>query len=140
MKAVWLYRIAAVIFVLFAALHTYGFLTFRPASPEARVVWDGMNNVQFQEGGDSFSYGRFYVGFGLSATVSMLFSAFLAWYLSVLARSSPQTVGPIGWALFVVQLVGVGLSWKYFSVAPAMFSAALAACLGWAAWSVTARP
>ena len=139
MKAVWLYRVASVIFILFAAGHTYGFLSFRPASAEARAVWDAMNNVRFQEGGNSFSYANFYVGFGLSATAFLLFSAFLAWYLSVLARNNPAAIGPLGWGLFVLQLVGVGLNFKYFSVAPGVFAAVLSAILGGAAWLVRAR-
>jgi hypothetical protein len=57
-----------------------------------------------------------------------LFAAFLAWHLS----KHPDRV--IGWAFCVLQLAGIALSWKYFSIAPAAFSAALAACLGWAAF------
>lgn len=138
MKAVWLYRTASIIFVLFAAGHTYGFLSFRPASAEGRAVWEAMNNVQFQEGGASFTYGRFYTGFGLSATVFLLFSAFLTWYVGKLARDNPQAIGPLGWALFVLQFVSIGLNWKYFSIVPATFAAVLAAILGSAAWLVGA--
>jgi len=138
MKAVWLYRTASVIFVLFAAGHTYGFLSFRPASAEGRAVWEAMNNVHFQQGAATFSYGNFYVGFGLSATLFLLFSAFLAWYLGALARNNPQAIGPLGWALFVLQFASIALNWKYFSVVPAVFAAILAAVLGCAAWLVGA--
>jgi len=134
MKAVWLYRIASIIFVLFAAGHTYGFLSFRPASAEGRAVWEAMNNVRFQQGGASFTYAGFYVGFGLSATVFLLFLAFLTWYLGTLARNNPQAIGPLGWALFVLQFVSIGMNWKYFSIAPAIFAAVLATILGCAAW------
>jgi hypothetical protein len=138
MKAVWLYRTASIIFVLFAAGRTYGFLSFRPASAEGRAVWESMNNISFLQGGASFTYGRFYVGFGLSATVFLLFTAFLTWYVGTLARDNPQAIGPLGWALFLVQFVSIGLNWKYFSLAPAIFSAVLAAILGCAAWFVGA--
>jgi len=37
-----------------------------------------MNNVQFQIGRGSFSYGGFYTGFGLFATLYLLFSAYVA--------------------------------------------------------------
>jgi len=136
MKAVWLYRIASIVFVLFAAGHTYGFLSFRPASAEGRAVWVAMNNVQFQQGSASFTYGRFYIGFGLAATVSMLFLAFLAWHLGTLARNNPQAIGPLGWAMFLVQFVSIGMNWKYFALPPAIFAAVLAAILGCAAWLV----
>jgi len=140
MKAAWLYRTASIIFVLFAAGHTCGFLSFRPASAEGRAVWEAMNNVRFQEGGTSFTYGGFYTGFGLSASVFLLFSAFLTWYVAKLARDNPKAIGPLGWALFVLQFVSIGLNWKYFSIVPATFAAVLAVILGSAAWLVgTAR-
>ena len=136
MKAAILYRIASVIFVLFAAGHTVGFLTLVPPSPEARAVYEGMNSVHFQLRGESFSYGGFYRGFGLSITVTLLFSAFLAWYLGTLAGSNPQAIGWLGWAFTLVQVISIVLSWKYFATGPAIFAAVVAICLGWAAWLV----
>ena len=136
MKAAILYRIASVIFVLFAAGHTVGFLTLVPPSPEARAVYEGMSSVHFQLRGESFSYGGFYRGFGLSITVTLLFSAFLAWYLGTLAGSNPQAIGWLGWAFTLVQVISIVLSWKYFATGPAIFAAVVAICLGWAAWLV----
>jgi len=48
MTATLLYRIAAVLFLLFAIGHTVGFLTFKPPNPEAIAVRDSMENVRFQ--------------------------------------------------------------------------------------------
>jgi len=140
MKARLLYRIAAVIFVLFAAGHTFGFLSFLPHSAEGRAVFDAMNNVHFQERGATFSYGAFYRGFGLSCTVSMILSAFLAWHLGELAQRLPRSIGVIAWAFFATQVVGLALSLIYFGAGPAMFSAVLIICLGWAAWLVRLVP
>jgi hypothetical protein len=81
MKATALYRIAAVLFIVFAAGHTVGFLGFRPPTTEAAAVRDAMKNVHFQVGGSSFTYGGFYTGFGLFATLYLLFAAYLAWHL-----------------------------------------------------------
>jgi hypothetical protein len=78
MKATWLFRVAAVVFVLFAAGHTLGFLTFRAPTPEGRAVYDAMNQVHFTVGNTDYSYGDFYRGFGLSCSMAMLFSAFLS--------------------------------------------------------------
>ena len=88
MAATWLYRIAAIVFVLFALGHTYGFLSLRPPSEEARAVYAAMNTVHFVVNGRSYTYGGFYRGFGLSCTASMIFSAFLSWHLAGLARSN----------------------------------------------------
>jgi hypothetical protein len=136
MKATLLYRIAAVVFVLFAVGHTYGFLSLRPPTAEGRAVLESMNTVQFDVGGRHYTYGGFYRGFGLSATVSLLFSAFLAWHLGGLARTAPSAIGALGWAFFAVQLTGVVFSLKYFGPAPAVFSALVAIDLGWAAWLI----
>jgi hypothetical protein len=134
--AIRLYQIAAVVFILFAAGHTYGFLRLRAPTPEARAVYDSMNSVRFEMDSRSYSYGDFYRGFGLSATVSMLLSAYLAWYLAGLARTAPASVGMLGWVFCAAQLPGVVLSYLYFGVPPMVFSAAVALLLGAAAWRV----
>jgi hypothetical protein len=134
MAATWLYRIAAIVFVLFALGHTYGFLSLRPPSEEARAVYAAMDTVHFVVDGRSYTYGGFYRGFGLSCTVSMIFSAFLCWHLAGLARSNPASIGALGWVLFGIQLAGVALSFIYFGPPPMVLSALLAVVLGCAAW------
>ncbi|MGA2810650.1 MAG: hypothetical protein ABSG16_04570 [Candidatus Acidiferrum sp.] len=134
MKATVLYRTAAFVFVLFALGHTYGFLSLSAPSAEARAVFEAMNTVHFVVHDRSYSYGAFYRGLGLSATVAMLFSAFVAWHLGDLARSAPSSIGALGWVFFAVQLAGLVLSLLYFGPPPAVLSALVAAILAWAAW------
>jgi hypothetical protein len=134
MSPTLLYRTAAFVFALFALGHTYGFLSLRAPSAEARAVFDTMNTVHFEVGGRSFSYGGFYRGFGLSCTVSMVLSAFLSWHLGELARSAPRAIGPLGWVFFVAQLAGVVLSFLYFGLPPMVLSALVAAIVGLAAF------
>ena len=139
MKATLLYRIAAVLFILFAAGHTIGFLTFKPASHEGLAVWESMNSVRFQVGRASFTYAGFYLGFGLFATLYLLFSAFLAWHLGSLASRNPAAIGALGWVFCAPQAVSLVLSWVYFLLPPVVLSALLTICLGWATWLVTAQ-
>jgi hypothetical protein len=138
MKATLLYRIASGLFVLFAAGHTVGFLLFKPPSPQALAVRDAMNHVHFQVQSSSFTYGGFYTGFGLYATVYLLFSAFLAWYLGDLARTNPRAIGALAWVFVAVQVASLVLSWRYFLLPPVILSALLAGSLGWAGWLVRA--
>jgi hypothetical protein len=126
-STVWLYRIAAAILVVFAVLHTFGFLAFKPPTPEGQAVFESMNNVHFQIDGKSFSYGEFYRAFGLFITVYMLFSAYVAWLLSRTPMKS------LGWGLFAVQAAGLVLAIVYFSTPQISFSGILSACTGWAA-------
>ena len=135
-KASALYRVASVLLILFAVGHTVGFLKFKAPSVEGRAVWDSMNNVHFRLGRASSSYGGFYIGFGLFATLYLLFAAYLAWHLGGLARSNPQAIGALGWMFFAVQVVSLVLSWKYFLPPPVILSGLVAICLGWASWLV----
>ena len=137
MKATWLYRIAAILLVLFAAAHTVGFLKFVPPTPEGQAVMKAMNTVQLQPGA-AFTYGAFYKGFGLFATVYFLFAAAVAWHLGELSRKIPAALGSLPWIFFFLQLVGVALSWKYFSTPPVVFSALVTFCIACAA--ILARP
>ena len=136
MSATLLYRIATLVFALFAVGHTYGFLSLRAPSVEGRAVYDAMNTVHFELGGRSFSYGGFYRGFGLSCTVSLVLSAFLSWHLGNLARSAPSAIGALGWIFFVTQLAGVVLSFLYFGLPPMVLSALVAVIVGSAAFLV----
>jgi hypothetical protein len=132
------FRISAVILVLFAAGHTFGFLSFRPPTEQGMGVREAMNNVHFEVSGKIFSYGGFYRGFGLSATVGMLFEAFVCWFLGGLARRSPREVRAIGWALVVQQIAGMVLSLLYFGIPPILFSAVLTICIIAATWLASA--
>jgi hypothetical protein len=137
-NATLFYRIASVLFILFAAGHTFGFLAFKPPSAEGLAVRDAMQSVHFQVKGSSFTYGQFYTGFGLYATVYLLFSAFLAWHLGDLARTNPQAIGSLAWVFAAVQVASLILSWRYFLLPPVILSALVATCLAWAGWLVNA--
>jgi len=128
-----LYRISAVLLLLFAAGHTFGFLSFQAPTAEGQAVYDSMNRVQFEVCGSRFSYGWFYRGFGLSITFNILFLAMLAWRLGTLARSDPKAIGLLGWGLCALHVVSAVLSFVYFAAVPAILSVLLAICLGWAA-------
>ena len=134
MNATLLYRIAAVLLLLFALGHTVGFLKFTPPTAEGVAVRDAMVNVHFQVRGRDYSYGSFYRGFGLFNTAFLLFAALLAWHLGTLAARDPQAIGAVGWAFSLLMLVSFALCWAYFNLIAATFSAALAVCLAWAAW------
>jgi len=134
MTARVLYRIAAVVFLLFAAGHTFGFLSFRPTSAEGLAVFNAMNSVAFDFNGAVRSYGEFYTGFGLQVSAYLVFCAFLAWHLGSIAASQPKAIGVLAWAFVVVQLAILVLSVLYFFLVPALLSAVILVCLVWAAW------
>jgi hypothetical protein len=138
MKATWLYRIAAILLLLFAAAHTIGFLKFVPPTSEGKAVMDAMNNVPLQPGA-VYTYGDFYRGFGLFVTVYLLFAAFLAWHLGEFARKLP-TAGSLPWIFFCVQLASLAITWRYFPAPPVVSSALVALCVGLAAFLARSAP
>jgi hypothetical protein len=135
MRPVLWFRISAVIFLLFAAGHTFGFLTFRPTSAEGQAVWSAMNNVHFVEGGATFSYGNFYLALGLLATFFDLFLAWMAWRLASMARRGISDTSAIAWSMCVLQAIGIVLSVRYIGIPPAVFSVVAAGCLAMGALS-----
>ncbi len=134
MTARVLYRIAAIVFLLFAVGHTFGFLSFRPESAEALAVYNAMNTVPFDFNGTVRSYAMFYTGFGLQVTAFLVFCALLAWHLGKLAANQPQAIGVLAWAFVAVQLAVLVLSALYFFVVPTVLCAVIFVCLLWAAW------
>lgn len=133
MSARRLYRTIALLMVLFAVAHTFGFLHFRPPTAQAAAVRDAMSQVRFQVRGGSASFGDFYVGFGLSISLYLLFLAFLAWQLGNLAVTQPRSARPLAWAFFVLQAACAAISWRWIALPPAVVEAVVAICGGWAA-------
>jgi hypothetical protein len=137
MTATLLYRIAAVLLILFAAAHTLGSLTFTPPTPEGVAVRDAMNNVHFQ----GYSYGNFYKGLALSVTAYLLFLAFLAWHLGSVAAKTPEAIGALGWIFCALHLATLIVAAIYIAAVPAASAGVVGVCLGLAAWRVrAARP
>jgi hypothetical protein len=136
MSATLLYRISAVVLLIFAVGHTMGFMTFKPASADALAVYQAMKSVHFDLSGSTRTYSALYTGFGLMVTAYLLFAAFLAWHLASLARTQPRAIGALAWAFVAVQLICLELSIRYFFLAPMLFSGAIVLLLAWAAWSI----
>lgn len=128
-----LYRVAAVLFLMFATGHTAGFLSFRPKSAEGLAVLDGMRQVHFQFGSRSGTWLNFYTGFGFFVSVYMVFSIFLAWRLSNARPGEISMARTLAWVLFGVQIANAALCYAYFGPVQVAFAAACAATIGFAA-------
>ena len=126
MNAKILYRIGAIVFVLFAAGHTAGFLTFRPKTPDALAVYDGMRDVHFAFGSTSATWADLYTGFGLFVSACMLFFACLAWQIGGWSTTNPSAARQAGSTLLAVQLANVLICLRYFGAAQVIFAAAVA--------------
>ena len=127
---------AAVLMLVFAAGHTFGFLSFHPSTPEGQAAWAAMNSAPLTPGSPRPTYAGFYVGFGLFVTVFFLFEAWLAFFAGRLATSEPRTARTFSLALAVVQLASLLLSVRYFSAPPVVFSAITLTLFAAAVWAL----
>src|SRR5213075_1886002 len=83
MRATVLYRIAAVLLLLFALGHTLG---FRDSDPKWRVdaLLASMQSIHFDLQGFHRTYWDFLVAAGFSVGIFYLFAAMLTWQLAAL--------------------------------------------------------
>jgi hypothetical protein len=137
MKASMLYRIAAVLLVLFDAGHTSGFPW---SDPNWGVDIGSVRSTHFYIMGFSRTYWDFYVGFGLFISVFLLLAVVLAWQLGRLPRESLALMRGTAWAFSLCFAAISVLSWKYFFIVPIVFSIVTTLCLTAAAWLSPKRP
>lgn len=128
-----LYRIAAVLLVLYAAGHTIGFQQVDPRWG-IEVFVNGLRATQFRIQGAQRTFWGFYMGFGFFCTVLLLFSALTAWQLGGLPRTSLALMPIITWGFAITFLVATLITWHYFFIAPTIFSTLVTICLILGAW------
>ena len=126
-----IYRIAAVLILLFDVGHTAGYPW---SDPSWGVDLSAVQSSHFKVLGFTRTYWNFYVGFGLFVSVFMLLAAIFAWQLSNLPAETLRLVRLSGWALSVCFAAVTVLSWMYFFTIPIAFSGVITVCLIVAAW------
>lgn len=127
-----LYRVAAALLAIFAALHTLSFAQVDPAWNVGGLVAQ-VREARFLVMGQSRSYADFYLGHGLSVTVWQLVAAVIAWQLGGLPAPARAQLGLVRWGLVLAMAAITGLSWRYFFAAPLGFSIVITLCLALAA-------
>jgi hypothetical protein len=134
MKTSLLYRIASVLLLLFALGHTLGFRRVDPRWGIDSTIGE-LRSTHFDAQGFNRTYWDFFTGFGLFVTVLLLFIAVLSWQLGGLPKESLGAMPLATWGLAICFVVVTFLSWRYFFMAPVIFSGVITICLVLAAWS-----
>ena len=129
-----LYRIASALLVLFGLGHQLGFRRVDPRWGVDSAI-GALKSTQFQVQGMTRTYWDFFSGFGFFVTVLLFFAAILAFELAGLSRETLRTLGIVTWAFALTFVVITLLTWRYFFIAPLVFSSLVALCLVMAAWS-----
>jgi len=133
MKPSLVYRIAAVLLLLFAVGHTVGFQQSDPSWGVDSLL-GLMRSSRFDVQGFSRSYWDLFLAAGFSVGAFFLFSAVLAWQLAGLPAATLGAMRLGVWAFALCFAVIAILSWRYLFVIPIAFSVAITACLTAGAW------
>ena len=138
MKASLLYRIAAVLLLLFAVGHTLG---FRQSDPtwEVDTLLGSMRSIHFEVQGFNRTYWDLFVAAGFSVGVFYLFAAVLAWQLGSLSAETLAVVRVTAWALALCFVAITVVSCRYLFILPIVSSVLITTCLTAAAW-LSAKP
>jgi hypothetical protein len=133
LKAPTLYRIAAVLLLLFAVGHTLG---FRQSDPRwgVEAIVGSMRSTHFDVQGFSRTYWDLFVAAGFCVGVFYFFSAILAWQLGGLPAETLDRIRGVRWAFALCFAAITVVSWRYLFVIPIAFSAVITVCLIAAAW------
>jgi len=137
MKPSTLYRIAAVLLLLFAVSHTLGFRVSDPGWGIDALL-SSMRSSHFDVQGFNRTYWDFFVGAGFSVGVLYLFAAILAWQLGGLPVATLARMRATAWGLALAFAAITVISWSHLFVIPIAFSAAITVFLTAAAW-ISAR-
>jgi hypothetical protein len=138
MKPAIFYRIASVLLLLFAALHTFG---FRQVDPQWGVdsMIGSMRSIHFDIMGTNRTYWEFFVGFGLFFSIFLILAAVWAWQLSNLPRQTLALLRGPAWALVICFAAVTIVALLYAFIFPIVFSILILLCLTAAAW-LSAKP
>jgi hypothetical protein len=136
-KPTALLRIAAVVTLIHAVLHTIGGVFSKPDPGPAAIAFQAMKINQFLLLGHTRSYADFYRGLGLCTTIFLTAEAVVFWQLGSLAQTDARRLRPILATFLVAYLALAANSYAYFFVGPVIVEICIAACLGLA--MVTAK-
>lgn len=129
-----IYRVVAVLLVLYTLGHTLGFARVDPGwGVDAPIA--ALKSITFAaQGTPRRTYWGFYVGFGYFCSVLLLFAAGLAWQLGAVPPGTLRSLQLISWWFAATFLVATVVTWRYFFTAPMVFSALITIGLVVAAW------
>lgn len=128
MKPVLFLRIASILTLIHAALHTVGGVFGKPTPGLATMVAATMR-TRFPVFGVMRSYSDFYLGMGLAVSIFLTVEAIVFWLLASLARSDAARLRPI-LAIFLLGYLALAVnSFAFFFAGPVIAEVLIAACL-----------
>jgi hypothetical protein len=132
-------RIASVLAIIHAILHTIGGVLSKPnnGAPEIAII-EAMKSRSFNVMGSMRTYWDFFYGYGWLLGLALLVEGILFWQLATIAKTNAAPIRPIIMLFCLNFIVTTVIAWKYFFIAPAVTEVLIAAFL--AAAYFTASP
>ena len=129
MKPTLFLRIAAVLTLIHAALHTIGGVFGKPGPRPAIVAVAAMKMNAFPVMGSTRTYWDFYRGLGLGVAIFLAVEGIVFWQLGSLAKTAARQLRPILVIFLVGYVVMAVNSYFYFFLPPVIVEILIAACL-----------
>jgi hypothetical protein len=124
---IWL-RVASVLTLIHAVLHTIGGVFGKPKDEQVAVI-ETMKAHRFLVMGSPRTFWDFFFGYGLILGICLLVQGVLFWQLGEIAKSQPKLIRPIVATFILAFCVNGLIAGRYFFIAPAITEAVIAACL-----------
>jgi hypothetical protein len=136
MKTTLCLRIASVLAIIHAILHTVGSVVSKPnnGAPEIAII-DAMKSRSFNVMGSMRTYWDFFYAYGWLLGLALLVEGILFWQLATIAKTNAASIRPIIMLFCINFLITTVIAWKYFFIAPAVTEILIAAFLAAAYFS-----
>jgi len=128
-KPVLFLRIASVLTLIHAVLHTVGGVFSGPDPGPGTVAVEAMKANRFLLMGNMRSYWEFYRGMGLAVSIFLTIEAVVFWQLSSLAKKDAARLRPVLAAFAFAYFAMAVNSQMYFFLAPVIVETIIAVCL-----------
>jgi len=129
MKPVVFLRVASILTLIHAVLHTIGGVFGNIDPGAASVAVEAMKVNTFPLMGHTRSFWDFYRGMGIGVSISLTVEGIAFWLLGSLAKRDAEALRPI-LATFAVGYLALSLnSYTYFFLGPVIAEILIAACL-----------
>jgi hypothetical protein len=130
MRTTLFLRIASVLAIIHAILHTIGGMLSKPnnGAPEIAII-EAMKSRSFNVMGSMRSYWDFFFGYGWLVAITLLVQGIFFWQLGSIAKANAAQIRPILLLFCVNFLATTAVAFKYFFIAPAITELLVAAFL-----------
>jgi hypothetical protein len=130
MKTTLFLRIASVLAIIHAILHTIGGMLSKPnnGAPEIAII-EAMKSRSFNVMGSMRTYWDFFFGYGWLVAITLLVQGIFFWQLGSIAKTNAVQIRPILLLFCLNFLATTVVAFKYFFIAPAVTELLIAAFL-----------